>query len=232
MASRAGRTRIARWANGAPWGSTTQVRENRDGSATLTLKHTASCTASAQAVILQHTYTLAPDGRLDVRNIFTVNRAVPDLPRLGVVWKLPAGFEKLRWFGRGPIENYSDRKVSSLVDLYDNTVTGEYVPYVMPQENGNHCDVRWLEIESAAGAGLRVEAHGPLEFSASHFTAHDLYAAHHTYDLKPRPETILNLDLRQRGLGTQSCGPDTLPQYKIMPGRYKWAYTLRPVFGK
>jgi beta-galactosidase len=209
-----------------------QVRENRDGSATLTLKHTASCTASAQAVILQHTYTLAPDGRLDVRNIFTVNRAVPDLPRLGVVWKLPAGFEKLRWFGRGPIENYSDRKVSSLVDLYDNTVTGEYVPYVMPQENGNHCDVRWLEIESAAGAGLRVEAHGPLEFSASHFTAHDLYAAHHTYDLKPRPETILNLDLRQRGLGTQSCGPDTLPQYKIMPGRYKWAYTLRPVFGK
>jgi beta-galactosidase len=209
-----------------------QVRENRDGSVTLTLKHTAHCTISPQAVVLQHSYTLAPDGRIEVRNVFTVNKAVPDMPRLGVVWRLPAGFEKLRWFGRGPWENYSDRKVSALVDLHENTVTGEYVPYVMPQESGNHCDVRWLEIESAGGAGLRVESHGPLEFSASHFTAHDLDAAYHTYDLKPRPETILSLDLHQRGLGTASCGPETLPQYKIMPGRYEWAYAVQPVFGK
>ena len=57
----------------------------------------------------------------------------------------------------------------------------------------------------------------------------DLYAAHHTYDLKPRAETFLNLDLRHRGLGTASCGPDALPQFKITPGRYEWSYTLRPV---
>jgi beta-galactosidase len=140
---------------------------------------------------------------------------------------LPAGFEKLKWFGRGPFENYSDRKRSAMIDLHESTVTAEYVPYIMPQEHGNHTDVRWLSLGEERGASLKVEARGPLEFSASHFTAQDLYAATHTYDLKPRPETILNLDLMQRGLGTQSCGPDTLPQYQIKPGRYAWSYVLQ-----
>jgi beta-galactosidase len=114
-----------------------------------------------------------------------------------------------------------------MVDLHKSTVTEQYVPYIMPQEHGNHTDVRWLSLENGSGTSLVVRARGPLEFSASHFTAHDLYAAHHTYDLKPRPETILNLDLRQRGLGTGSCGPDTLPRYQIKPGRYAWSYVLQ-----
>jgi beta-galactosidase len=67
-----------------------------------------------------------------------------------------------------------------------------------------------------------------LEFTANHYTAHDLYAAYHTYDLKPRPETILSLDYHQRGLGTASCGPDILPQYKIGPGKYQFRYSLQP----
>jgi len=144
-----------------------------------------------------------------------------------VMLRLPAGFEKLQWFGRGPIENYRDRQRSTLIDLYESTVAEQYVPYIMPQEHGNHTDVRRLALTSESGASLQVSANGPLEFSASHFTAHDLYEAHHTYDLQPRPETILNLDLMQRGLGTGSCGPDTLPQYQIKPGRYEWSYVLQ-----
>ena len=206
-----------------------KVRQNRDGTVTLLLEHTARCTASAKAVVLKHTYTLSPDGTLAVENIFTVDKTVPDLPRLGVTLRLPAGFEKLTWLGRGPWENYPDRKSSALVDLYRSTVKDQYIPYVMPQEHGNHCDVRWVSVENGKGAGLWVGARGKLEFSASHLTAQDLYAAHHTYDLKPRPETVLNLDLTQRGLGTQSCGPDTLPKYKIMPGRHAWNYLLRGI---
>ncbi len=204
-----------------------KVRTNRDGTITLTLEHVASCTASAKAVVLHHAYTFSPDGTVTVENIFTVDKAVPDLPRLGVTMRLPAGFEKLRWFGRGPFENYSDRKRAALVDLYASTVTDQYVPYVMPQEHGNHIDVRWVSVANKNGAMLKVKAQGPLEFSASHFTANDLYAAYHTYDLKPRPETILNLDFKQRGLGTQSCGPDTLPAYQIQPGKYRWNYVLQ-----
>jgi len=206
-----------------------KVRANRNGSVTLELVHTARCKVSPKAVVLRHSYTIAPDGSLRAENVFTVDKALRDLPRLGVVMTLPAGFEKLKYFGRGPVENYPDRKSGALVDLYTSTVTDEYVPYVMPQEHGHHTDVRWLTLAAGNGPGLHVEANGPLEFSASHFTAQDLYAAHHTYDLKPRAETFLNLDLRHRGLGTASCGPDALPQFKITPGRYEWSYTLRPV---
>jgi beta-galactosidase len=203
-----------------------RASQTRDGRIVLVLEHTARCVASARAVVLRHTYTLSPDGTLAVENLFTVDKAVADLPRLGVVLRLPAGFEKLRWFGRGPWENYSDRKRSALIDVHESTVTGEYVPYIMPQEHGNHTDVRWVTLENEKGLGLRIRAQGPLEFSASHFTAHDLYAALHTYDLKPRAETVLNLDLTQRGLGTHSCGPDTLPRYKIKAGNYRWNYVL------
>jgi beta-galactosidase len=205
-----------------------KARANRDGSVTLDLAHTASCSVSRKAVRLRHTYTLSPDGSLLVENVFTVDESVPDLPRLGVVLTLPGRLEHLAYFGRGRVENYADRKAGALVDLHTGTVTDEYVPYVMPQEHGHHTDVRWLSLSDGDGLGLRVEAKGALEFSASHFTAQDLYAAHHTYDLKPRAETILNLDFRHRGLGTASCGPDALPQYKITPGRYEWSYRIVP----
>jgi beta-galactosidase len=175
----------------------------------------------------QQTFQIEVNGWLRVENIFTVSKALPDLPRLGVVMTLKPGFEKLRWFGRGPFENYWDRKRAAMIDGYESTVTDQYVPYIVPQEHGNHTDVSWLRLDNGK-LGLSVHASELLEFTASHYTAHDLYAAHHTYDLTPRPETVLSLDIHQRGLGTASCGPDTLPQYRIAPGKYRLAYSMQP----
>ncbi|MBV8141695.1 MAG: DUF4981 domain-containing protein, partial [Verrucomicrobia bacterium] len=205
-----------------------KANRNQDGSITLSFEHLGACAASERALSHQHSYTITPDGGIQVENIFIVDQTIPDLPRLGVVLILPPGFEKLSWFGRGPFENYGDRKRAALVDLYESTVMEQYVPYIMPQEHGNHTDVRWLSL-SCEKARLLVEAAGPMEFSASHYTAQDLDAAYHTYDLHPRAEVILNLDYRQRGLGTESCGPGPLEQYKIRPGRYSWSYRLRPL---
>jgi beta-galactosidase len=205
-----------------------KARRNKDGSITLLFEHLGACAASDRAVRHQHSYTISPDGSIQADNTFTVDKAIPDLPRLGVVLTLKPGFEKLRWFGRGPFENYSDRKRAALVDLYESTVTDQYVPYIMPQEHGNHTDVRWLSL-GCENARLLVKAAGPMEFSASHYTAQDLDSAYHTYDLHPRAEVILNLDYRQRGLGTESCGPGPLEQYKIKPGRYACSYTLQPL---
>lgn len=202
------------------------ARRSKGGSITLSFEHVGSCAASDKAIRHQHRYTITPEGLIRVENIFIVDEAIPDLPRLGVVLVLKPDLEILQWFGRGPFENYSDRKRAALVDLYESTVTEQYVPYIMPQEHGNHTDVRWLSLKGN-GNGLLVEAEGPLEFSASHYTAGDLYAANHTYDLKPRPEVILNLDYRQRGLGTGSCGPGPLAQHTIKPGRHVWSYVLR-----
>jgi beta-galactosidase len=205
-----------------------KARRNKDGSITLLFEHQGACAASERAVRHQHSYTISPDGRILADNIFTIDKAILDLPRLGVVLTLKPGLEKLRWFGRGPFENYSDRKRAALINLYESTVTDQYVPYIMPQEHGNHTDVRWLSLRHES-AGLLVEAAGPMEFSVSHYTAHDIDSAYHTYDLHQRAEVILNLDYRQRGLGTESCGPGPLEQYKIKPGRYAWSYTLQPL---
>jgi beta-galactosidase len=204
-----------------------KAKRNRDGSVTLAFEHVGACTASANAIRHQHRYTVTPDGRISVENTFIVDKKLPVLPRLGVVLTLQPGLEQLTWFGRGPFENYCDRKRAALVDRYESSVTDQYVPYIMPQEHGNHTDVRWLALQGK-NATLQVEAKGPLEFSTSHYTAHDLQAAHHTYDLQPRPEVVLNLDYRQSGLGTQSCGPGVLEQYTLKPGRYEWAYVLAP----
>ena len=112
---------------------------------------------------------------------------------------------------------------------YRSTVTEQYVPYVLPQEHGNKTDVRWLALHDGAGHGLRFSAQGGLmNASASHFTAADLFAAKHTIDLTPRPEVHVHLDYGQRGLGTASCGPDTLPQYRIQPGRYNLNFSVSP----
>jgi beta-galactosidase len=174
-------------------------------------------------------YTLLDDGDLLVENTLTLGEGVRDLPRVGVKLVLPPTLENLTFYGRGPRENYADRKVSSPVGRYESTVTDQYVPYIMPQEHGAHTDVRWLTLTDEAGRGLRVAGEPSIAFTASHFTADDLYQARHTTDITPRPNVYLSIDLAQRGLGTASCGPDTLDQYRLLDSMYRFAYRLRLV---
>ena len=141
---------------------------------------------------------------------------------------VPAGFEQFSWFGRGHHENYIDRNTGAAVGLYSSSVDEQYVPYILPQENGNKTEVRWLTLTNQQGVGLLVAGEQHLEASASHYTAHDLYQAFHTNELQRRDEIILNLDMRQCGLGGASCGPGTLPQYLVLPGHHSFTIRLRP----
>jgi beta-galactosidase len=202
-----------------------RVSRTKSGGIRIACGHVAACCISQSAVRLSHVYTIRQDGTILVENLFTVDRKAADLPRLGVRLVLAPGFENLEWFGRGPFENYSDRKRAAMIGRYSGSVAGQYVPYIVPQEHGNHTDTRWLSLDNGR-TSVRISALGPLEFSASHFTAEDLFAATHTCDLKARPETILNLDFRQRGLGTASCGPDTGEAYRIPAGRHLWNYLI------
>ena len=152
-----------------------------------------------------------------------------DLPRVGVSLLLDPGHEALTWYGAGPWDNYSDRKASALVGIYRSTVTDQYVPYVMPQEHGHKTAVRWLTLGDPSTGALMVSGQPLIEFSASHFTADDLFRARHTYDLVPRPEVVLNLDYGQRGLGTASCGPDTLDRYRLLKSSYAFSYRLKAI---
>jgi beta-galactosidase len=213
--------RVARFDISAP---------GKDGSVTVTLAHEATTPfrQNWKDVLHTHRYTLHPDGRLQVANEFVLAKDYDDLPRVGVRLDLVPGFRRLAYFGRGPFENYGDRKTAADLGLHENSVAGEYVDYVMPQEHGHHTDTRWIELttESAKPALFAVEAASALEFNATHFTAEDLYAAKHTTDLKARPETILYLDAAHRGLGTASCGPDALDRYRIPAGKHALSFTL------
>lgn len=199
------------------------------GEVIVACEHTAVCVGGK--IPHRHIYTIRGDGSVLVQNSFMVPKSLEDLPRLGVRLILAPGFEHLRWFGRGPFENYRDRKRAAMVDLYSSSVTGQYVPYVLPQEHGGHTDTRWLEIGNGR-ATLRVLALDALEFSASHYATEDLWMAAHSCDLQPRSETILNLDSLQRGVGTGSCGPDAMAPYRIPSGHHTWAFFFKPVFRK
>lgn len=160
-------------------------------------------------------------GALVLSADFVLDEEITDLPRIGLLMQFPAGSDVLRWFGRGPWENYPDRKRAAWLAVHESTVAAQYVPYILPQEHGLKCDTRWMELRTVAGAGTRISARTPFAFSASRYHPDDLTAATHTVDLVPRRETILCLDAAHRGVGTGSCGPDTLEKYRLSKSRYR-----------
>ncbi len=177
----------------------------------------------------RHVYRLLTSGDLVVDNEVQLGPELRDLPRIGVVLTLPAALERLEWVGRGPWESYPDRLASTVVGRFRGTVADQYVPYILPQEHGHRSDVRCLSLTDDTGFGLAVAGRPIIGFTASHFTAEDLYLARHTCDLEPRPEVVLSLDHAQRGLGTASCGPDTHPRYRLLEPMYRFTYALRVV---
>lgn len=191
--------------------------------------HRASGRRRWDDAVHKQVYRLRAGGDLLVENEVLVGPELRDLPRVGVVLTLPAGLELLRWYGRGPWDNYADRKASAMIGRYESTVTAQYVPYILPQEHGHKSDTRRLSLTDESGFGLEVEGRPSIGFTASHFAVGDLYAARHTCDLEPRPEIYLSLDHGQRGLGTASCGPDTHPRYRLTAPSYRFAYILRVV---
>ncbi|MDD5261782.1 MAG: glycoside hydrolase family 2 TIM barrel-domain containing protein [Methylacidiphilales bacterium] len=200
----------------------------KDGAAVLKTVQSAKGSGVDYGFRTRQTITFYPDGRLVLENRIVADKRLPDLPRVGLALQLAPGFEKLRWYGRGPLENYCDRKRATLIGQYESTVTEEYVPYILPQEHGNKTDVRWLELEDPGHARVRFWSDLYFECSASHFTSHDLFKWTHTTDVVPRPEVIVNLDYAQRGLGTASCGPDTLSAYQIKPGTFVFNVAMQP----
>jgi beta-galactosidase len=200
------------------------ARRTDDG-VQVSIEQVVACAAAAEAVVHRHDYEIGADGRIRVRNRFLVDEALADLPRLGVTLSLADDFEALEWFGRGPRETYADRKRAGWIGRFAGTVSDQYVAYAMPQEHGNKTDLRWLAL-SAPQASVRFTPAAPCEGSASRFAPEDLFAAAHTTDLRPRREVRVNLDVAQRGLGTASCGPDTLERYRIAAGEHGLDYEI------
>ena len=182
------------------------------------------------AFTCRYLYTIYGSGEVQIETTVTPNPAaeLPTLPRIGLQLTMPGNFSRFAWYGRGPHENYSDRQESAPVGVFNGTVQEQYVPYIMPQENGNKGEVRWAAITDLRGAGLLATGNPLLNVSVHHYTTEDLTKARHTFDLVRRNETIVHLDYRQAGLGSQSCGPGPLPQYLIEPEEVTFTVRLTP----
>ncbi len=205
------------------------VRRSRGGAVVVRIRSRATGTDPKKALTCDQTCTVWPSGDMEIRSVFRIDKRLPDLPRIGLAMVAAPGLERLTWLGRGPHENYIDRNTGAPVGLYESTVAEQYVPYILPQENGNKTDVRWMCLRDETGAGLLAAAGEAMEFGVSHIPDEQLTRAFHTHELTPQPEVFCTFDVRQRGLGGRSCGPDTLEQYLVKPGRYELTLRLRPL---
>ena len=183
-------------------------------------------TATGIAVAHEERFEALEGGGVLVHETVRIPEELSDLARVGIVLETVPGFEQVEWLGRGPMETYPDRRRCGALGRWRSTVSELYVPYVRPQENGGRADVRWIELSDGSGRGLRLAFDRPRQVSATHFRAEDLAAAAHDVELVARAETIVHLDAAHRGLGTASCGPDTLPEYLVGPGTYEWSWTI------
>lgn len=164
-------------------------------------------------------YKIFANGVIDVNATFKKPENQPIIRRLGLRMKLMPGIDQVRWYGRGPRENYSDRKTGSLFGLYKGDVTNmeNEEHYVRSQSMGNHEDTRWLTITNQEGSGLKVTAKDKLSFAILHYSDETLWKARHDFALPKlaKPYSYLSLDRIQQGLGNASCGPLPLEKYMI-----------------
>jgi beta-galactosidase len=183
-------------------------------------------------------YTVLGSGDVIVDNHFTpAKKDLPELPRFGMTMAIPKSYDKVVWYGRGPHENYWDRKTSALVGVYKSTVRELFEPYISPQENGYRTDVRWVAFLNDKGTALLAVGLPLICFSALHYTNEDLTqqsrGTMHPTDLKERDFVFLNLDYKQMGVGgDDSWGARPHPQYTLPAQEYSYQFRLKPVMKK
>ncbi len=206
--------------------------------------------AGAAVASWETEYVFAGDGRVHIGNHFARNDGTPITPRIGMNVELSRELDKVQWFGRGPFENYSDRKQAAHIGRYENAVADHYVPYMRPQENGYKTDTRWLSLDNGNDAGVLVVADDAIGFSVHHnrmsdfvppvkiaITSEDGPDARdndkrvnvHVSDVIARDIVALNIDYGQMGVGgDDSWGKHTLSKYSLTDTQYSYGFTLIP----
>ena len=186
------------------------------------------------------TYTLQPDGAVLVRQQMHCEQEGREawLFRYGMQLQMPKQYDSVKYYGRGPHENYCDRNSSEFLGVYSNKVKDEYYPYVRPQESGNHTDIRWFQVTDGQ-RGLQFSSNAPMECSALPYLVEDLDAGamkdhrwgQHSGDLVERPLTQVHIQQRQMGLGcVNSWGARPLPPYMLPANKdYDFTFVIEPI---
>ena len=212
-------------------GQITEFRhsENEDGSVDITINKQFNVTGGSLNQLSN--YMIGANGviKVNTKVLFDGFDNVETLPRVGLKMALVSDFENIEWYGRGPHENYPDRKVGAFIGQYNSSVNDLFTPYLIPQDNGVRCDVRWMKASSddEDKPSLTIQASKPFMFSALHYDATDFDKAIRPEYLIPREETILCLDAEVLGIGNGSCEAPTLRKYHVPVKPYEFEFTIQ-----
>ena len=183
------------------------------------------------------TYTIAPDGTMGVEQTMdaTEGEKVSDMFRFGMLMQLPFQMDNSTFYGRGPIENYIDRKGSQNVGIYTQTAEEQFFPYIRPQETGTKSDIRWWQQTDKAGKGFRITSGNLFSASALHYSIDDLDEGEekeqrHSYEVPLSKYTELCIDKEQFGVGGEnSWGAWPLPQHRLGYADKTFSFVISPV---
>ncbi|RPF42068.1 beta-galactosidase [Hydrogenoanaerobacterium saccharovorans] len=187
---------------------------------------------TASNSLYEMVYNIYSNGMVEVKNKLEPKiNSSNIIPLIGNIMTMPKGFENVTWYGRGPWENYQDRKTGYDVGVYQSTVDEQFVPYEEPSENGNKTDVRWVALTNKDGTGILANSDSLLEFSALHYTQEDLSSKIHTYMLEKQDDITLKLNYRQMGVGgDDSWGAWPHESYLLKANKiYEYSYQIKPI---
>ena len=179
----------------------------------------------AKFVDVQAVWTVDPKGRVDVKLHCQRDARFPFLPRFGLRLFLPKNFGGVEYFGYGPYESYVDKHQASRLGIYAQSVEAMHEDYLMPQENSSHMGCRYVTLTDGAYA-LTAASEQPFSFNVSPYTQEELAEKRHNYELAPCGETVLCVDYKMSGVGSNSCGPKLLPQYRLEEEEFDFAFSL------
>ena len=201
------------------------------GSSSLVLPVTLGGPVCTNRISCEMSFTLDDDGRLRLRISGEPSGGEWKCtwPRIGVQLRLPLADSITEWYGLGPGETYSDTCAAGKLGIWRDDTDNLYTPYVMPQENGSHLDTRRVRLYGPDGCGIEVASDENFCFGVSRYETRDIELAKHQTDLSKRPYYTLSLDIAQDGIGTNSCGPGTLPKYQLHPRKFDFEWVISPI---
>ncbi len=200
-------------------------RDNGDGIVLKSSYHFKNTNSVAE---IRH--TIYPDGKIRIGFEMDIPEKTAHLPRVGLQFEINGSLQQIDWYGRGPHENYLDRKTGAAFGIYRSTIEKFVTPYVRPQENANRCDVRWIRFANDERQQVQFTAENGGSFSASAwpYTQQTLNSAAHDFELSPGLNTVVNIDGAQMGVGgDNSWGLPVLGQYQLKPGKYQYSFFIQ-----
>lgn len=179
---------------------------------------------------IETVWKIDTDGRISVKMDVAKNPELPELPRFGLRLFLKKDMDQLEYYGIGPQESYFDKCKAGSHGIYTGSVTDQHEDYIRPQENGSHTDCDYVIVK---GNVLGIAAYGAqsFAFNVSEYTQEELTEKAHNYELVPCGSTVLCLDYKQNGIGSQSCGPRLKEKYRFDEERFTFEMNLNPLYG-